>query len=274
MDTSELTHLLNEPEESIDLGRAALLLARTEYPDLDVNLELAQLDRLAAEAAPYIRSQADPADRLTALRLFLADVCGFRGDEDNYYDPKNSFLNAVLERRTGIPITLAVVYMEVGRRLGVPLHGVGLPGHFLLRHGDGAEPLFLDPFNRGRTVTANDCRELVSRMYQGQLEFREEFLSAVDKRYILLRMLNNLRGIYLNAQQHRKALEVLEMILAINPASADDLKLRGVIHYRLGQHQQARRDLESYLFLCPDAPDAKDVKETLAELGKLSAMLN
>lgn len=274
MDTDELARLLEQPEESIDLGRAALVLARTEYPDLDLQAEVARLDALAVQCAPYVESQPEGLNRLGGFRSFLADVCGFRGNEEDYYDPKNSFLNSVVERRTGIPITLSVVYIEVGRRLGIPLHGVGLPGHFLVKYPGEHQPLYLDPFNGGRTTTAAECREMVGRMYQGQVEFREEFLSAVDKRYILLRMLNNLRGIYLNTHQHRKALRVLDMILSINPASADDLKLRGVIHYRLQQHQQARRDLEAYLFLCPEAADAKDVKDTLAELRRLSAMLN
>ena len=221
---SDIGGLLDQPEPDIDLGRAALLLARTEYPDLDLETEIGRLDRLAAQSAPLVKSEADPAARVGALRHFLAGICGFHGNEDDYYDPKNSFLNHVLERRTGIPITLSVVYMEIGRRLGVPLSGVGLPGHFLVKYAESGNAFFLDPFHGGRTVTPQGCRELVAQMYQGEIRFQDVFLAPVDKKYIVIRMLNNLRRIYLGQRQLRKALAVVEMILAIQPASAGDLK--------------------------------------------------
>ena len=221
-----------------------------------------------------VRKETDPAGRLAALRSFLAESCGFHGNEQDYYDPKNSFLNQVLDRRTGIPITLSLVYIEVGRRLSLPLHGVGLPGHFLVKYQDAEDILFLDPFHEGRAITSDDCRQMVARMYEGQIEFRDDFLEAVSKRHILHRMLNNLRGIYLQRRQLRKALSVVEMILAISPDSADDLRQRGVLHFRLHNYRQARLDLESYPFLNPEAPDAEEVKQTLNELKKLSAMLN
>ncbi len=164
--------------------------------------------------------------------------------------------------------------MEVGRRLGIPFSGVGLPGHFLVKSQGLGAGFLLDPFNGGRTVTRSDCREIVERMYQGRLEFRYEFLAAVDKKYIVVRMLNNLRGTYLQHRQYRKALGVVETLLAINPASTEDIKLRGIIHYRLQNHKQAREDLESYLFLSPEASDAGEVKETLTEMKRISAMMN
>jgi regulator of sirC expression with transglutaminase-like and TPR domain len=271
---SDLARLFEQPEEAIDLGRAALLLARTEYPELDLEAELARLDALAREAEAHVGAQPDNTGRLAALCFYLADVCGFQGNEHDYYDPKNSFLNQVLERKTGIPITLSVLYMEVGRRLGLPLFGVGLPGHFLLKYQDSRQAMFLDPFHGGRRITAADCRDMVTQMYDGQIAFQEAFLAAVTKKYILLRMLNNLRGIYLNHQQLRKALEVVEMILSLEPDSGADLKQRGLIHFRLRHYAQARRDLENYLLLAPGAPEAEDVKQTLAELQRFSAMLN
>ena len=274
MEGTELGRLLAQPEGKIDLGRGALLLARTEYPDLDVDAELARLDRLAVEATPAVEAQQDAVWRVSALRSFLAGDCGFRGNEQDYYDPKNSCLNQVLESRTGIPITLSVVYMEVGRRLGLPLFGVGLPGHFLVKHQARGQTLFLDPFHEGRTVTPAECREMVETMYQGKVPFQTSFLAAVDKRYILLRMLNNLRGIYLHRQQLQKALRVVEMILVITPDSAEDFKQRGLIHYRLKNYRQARQDLESCLFLSPRADGAEEVQKTLQELKRFSAMLN
>ena len=270
----ELGRLLGQPEDKIDLGRAALVVARTEYPDLDVDAGVARLDEMADQASAHVSIQPDAASRVSALRAFLAGVCGFRGNEEDYYDPKNSFLNDVLERRLGIPITLSVVYMEVGRRLGMTLFGVGLPGHFLVKYQDRHGRFFLDPFRGGRSVTSADCREMITRMYQGQIDFQDEFLAAVDKRYILMRMLNNLRGIYFHRRQPAKALAVVEMVLAIEPASGDDLKQRGILHYQLHNYRQAREDLEAYLFLNPEARDSQQVKQTLAELKKASAMLN
>ena len=271
-DTAGLSRLLEQPEDCIDLGRAALALARVEYPDLNVSAELARLDELALRAAPRVKADADPAGRVAALRSFLAGECGFRGNEEDYYDPGNSLLNEVLGRRTGIPITLSVVYMEVSRRLGIRLRGVGLPGHFLVRSDD--PPLFLDPFHGGRIVTAADCRRMIERMYQGQMEFRAEFLAPVSAKYIVLRMLNNLRGIYLDRQQLPKALAVVEMALEITPDSPDDLKQRGLLHYRLHHNRQARADLESYLFLNPRSADAAEVKRMLQEMKRAAARLN
>jgi len=271
---NDLGRFLQQPEEEVDLGWAALLLAQTEYPDLDLKSELARLDALAEQAAPYAGAAGNAAGRLQGLRLFLADICGFHGNENDYYDPKNSFLNEVLDRRTGIPITLSVLYIEVGRRLGLPLYGVGLPGHFLVKYQYGNQAIFLDPFHGGRTLDAPECREIVERMYQGKIRFRDEFLAAVDKKYIVLRMLNNLRGIYLEQRQYRKALAIMEMVLAIAPDSADDLKQRGLIQYRLRNFKQARQDLETYLFLHPKAADSQEVQEIVTGLKRVSAMLN
>ncbi len=270
----DLGRLFQQPEGKIDLGWAALLLAQTEYPDLDLKSQMARLDALASQAAPYVRPAGDAAGRLQGFRLFLAEICGFHGNENDYYDPKNSFLNQVLDRRTGIPITLSVLYIEIGRRLGLPLYGVGLPGHFLVKYQDARHVMFLDPFHSGRTLDPAECREMVERMYQGQIRFREDFLAAVDKKYIVLRMLNNLRGIYLEQRQYRKALAIVEMVLAIAPDSADDLKQRGLLQYRLRNFKQARQDLETYLFLHPKAVDSAEVQEIVTGLKRVSAMLN
>jgi regulator of sirC expression with transglutaminase-like and TPR domain len=274
-DERTLLQVLDQPDDQIDLGRAALLLARCECPGLDVERELARLEALAEAARLPLSIHKASLDRVKALRLFLAETCGFRGNEQDYYDPKNSCLNHVLDRRVGIPITLSVLYMEVGRRLGAPLAGVGLPGHFLLKYYDSNDDaLFIDPFHGGRFVDSSGCRDLVRRMYEGRLSFHPSFLEPVDKRYIVLRMLNNLRSIYVHGQQFSKALRVIEMILAITPASSDDLKQRGLIHYKLGHYKQARQDLEACLFLNPQSADAEAIQQTIAELKRLTAMLN
>ena len=273
-EAQELARLFQVPDERVDLGRAALLLARAEYPELDLNAELTRLDELAQRGRPHVRAELPAAARVDGLRAFLAGVCGFRGNEHDYHDPTNSFLNRVLDRRIGIPISLSVVYIEIGRRLGVPLFGVGLPGHFLVKYQDRERRMFLDPFHGGRTVTLSGCREIVERMYEGQVQFREDMLAAVEKRYILARMLSNLRAVYLEQRQLRKAVDIVEMLLALNPASADDLKMRGLLCYQLGRRGQSRQDLEAYLFLNPHASDAGQIKQVLQELKRVSARMN
>lgn len=269
-----MKRLLEQPEEEIDLGRAAMLVARVEYPDLDVAGELRGLDALAADAAGHVGSHKDAAGRVRALRAFLAESCGFHGNESDYYDPRNSFLNDVLARRTGIPITLSVIYMEIGGRLSMPFCGVGLPGHFLVKYQDQEMQQILDPFHGGRPMTAGACREMVIRMFQGQIEFQDAMLAPVSKKYILLRMLHNLCSAYLRGGQWQKVLAVLEMLLEIDPGSSEDWKQRGLIHYKLRNYRQARRDLETYLFLRPAAADSEKVKQTLAGIQRVCAMLN
>ncbi len=273
-EAQELARLFQMPDERVDLGCAALLLARAEYPELDLPAELARLDDLARLAAPFLPPGLPVALRLDGLRAFLGEQCGFHGNEHDYYDPANSFLNRVLDRRIGIPISLSVLYMEIGRRLGVTLFGVGLPGHFLVKYQDREQCLFLDPFNSGRTLTPAGCREMVERRYEGQVEFKDDMLAALEKRSIVARMLANLRAIYLEQRQLRKAVAVVEMLLALNPASADDLKIRGLLHYQLGRRRQSRQDLESYLFLNPQASDAGQIKQVLQELKRVSALTN
>lgn len=273
-ESQELARLFKLPDERVDLGRAALLLARAEYPELDLNAEMARLDELARQAAPFVREGLPAAVRVDGLRAFLGGICGFHGNENDYYDPTNSFLNRVLDRRLGIPISLSVLYMEIGRRLGVTLCGVGLPGHFLVKYQDRKQRLFLDPFHGGRALTPDGCREIVERRYEGQVRFQQDMLAAVEKRYIVVRMLANLRAIYLEQRQLRKAVAVVEMLLALNPASADDLKLRGLLHYQLGRRQQSRQDLEGYLLLNPQAADAGQIQQVLEALKRQSARMN
>jgi regulator of sirC expression with transglutaminase-like and TPR domain len=269
-----LARLLDGEEDQIDLGRAALRLARLEYPDLDIEAEASRLDVLAAEAGRVAGTQEAPAERLAALRFFLSETCGFCGNEHDYYDPKNSFLNDVLDRRTGLPITLSVVYMETARRLGLVLFGVGLPGHFVVKHQDTGGVQFLDPFHDGRTLSVADCRRIVSEISGGGIEFREDMLAAVPKKHIVLRMVNNLRGVYLQRRQFRKVLALVEVAMALEPGSSEDLKQRGLLHYQLRNYRQARLDLGAYLSAGPQGPDTEEIRETLAGLRRLSAMLN
>lgn len=262
-------------DEAIDLGAAALALARIEYPQLDANAYLTRLDTLAGRAAAGLRANPSSRETIAMLNRVLFDEEGLRGNRDDYYDPRNSFLNDVLDRKLGIPITLSVIYMEVARRIGFPVAGTAMPGHFLLKHYDVLlGELVIDPFNRGRMLTINDCQARIKEIYHGALEFQPEFLQPVTKREILTRILNNLRQIYFTNRDFRKGLMVLDLLLAIPPRSPEMLRERALVRLNLDQYVGAARDLANYLKLQPDAPDAEDVKETLDMVRQLLARLN
>ncbi len=261
-------------EGGLELDRAALLIAAEEYPALEVESYLHRLDLIAVEAKAHVMTLADPAMRVMVLAQFLSEELGFRGNAENYYDARNSFLNEVIDRRTGIPITLSVVYLEIARRLGLSLYGVGLPGHFILKYVENGEEFYLDPFHRGQLLTEAGCREIVEQMYKGQLEFRSEFLAAVTRKQILTRMLQNLKMIYTRQRDHSKTLGVIERILLIEPDSVAEIRDRGLVQLGLHRYAQSLADLEEYLRLAPSAPDAAEVKERITQLRQKQARLN
>ncbi len=262
-------------DERIDLTRAALIIARTEYPELDLNPYIARIAGMAARVRERVPEIGDPGETIAALNTVLFDEEGFRGNRDDYYDPRNSFLNDVLDRRLGIPITLALVYMEVAARTGLPLFGVGMPGHFLLKHYDieGRE-LLLDPFSRGRILSATDCQRRLDEIYAGQLPLQPEYLMAVSRRQMLTRMLNNLKTIYLSARNFRKALPVVDLVLAIYPRSPEDVKQRAFLRYSANDLRGAATDLETYLKMSPDASDADEMRHTALSIRRTLAMMN
>ncbi len=270
----ELERIFEAPLHRVDLGRAALVLARIEYPDLDVDSYLKKLDQFANEAPSPPESCYDPERVIDALHRYFFDDLGFNGNEDDYYDPRNSFLNDVIDRRTGIPITLSVIYLEVTRRLGLPFYGVGLPGHFLLKYDDGRRATYIDAFHRGRILDRGECQALAASLRGEEALPSESDLRAVDSRQILIRMLNNLRNIYLNSRQYRKGLPVLDAIVALAPGAADELKHRAWLHYELGQWKQARQDLETYLSVRPDAQDAADARKWIERIRRGQATMN
>ncbi len=262
-------------DESIDLTRAALIIARTEYPDLDLSPYIARIQGLAARVRERIPDPGDPGETIAALNGVLFDEEGLRGNRDDYYDPRNSFLNDVLDRRLGIPITLALVYMEVAGRVGFPLLGVGMPGHFLLKHYDveGRE-LLLDPFSRGRILSTADCQRQLDEIYAGQLPLEPGYLMAASRRQMLTRMLNNLKSIYLSARNFRKALLIVDLVLAIYPRSPEDVKQRAFLRYSANDLRGAATDLETYLKMSPDASDADEMRHTALSIRRTLAMMN
>jgi regulator of sirC expression with transglutaminase-like and TPR domain len=211
---------------------------------------------------------------IAALNYVLFSRHGFRGNRDDYYDPKNSFLNELIERKIGIPITLSVLYMEVARRIGLGVDGVGFPGHFLVKAVCADDEVVIDPFDGGEVRSREDLEALLKQMYGGKLDFRSDFLAAVSNKQILQRMLNNLKVIYVKANDLIKTLAVLDRLLILDPASAEDTRDRGVIYTRLECFGQAKDDFERYLQLAPDADDSAAVREQLVELAKRVVLIH
>jgi regulator of sirC expression with transglutaminase-like and TPR domain len=262
-------------DERIDLVRAALTIAQTEYPHLDANSYCKRIEDLAGRVKRLIPDVGDPSESILALNRVLFEEEGFRGNQQDYYDPHNSFLNDVLDRKRGIPITLAVVYMEVARRVGFPLVGVGMPGHFLLKHYDAeGREILIDPFNRGGILTAKECQRRLDEIYGGQMPLQPQFLMAVSRRQVLVRMLNNLRSVYLSVRNFRKALPIVDLILAIYPRSPEDVKQRALLRWSVGQTRGALADLEAYLKMSPDASDADEIRQTAASIRRMMATMN
>lgn len=252
------------PENGIDLGEAALWIAAEEQPGLDPNPWLERLDDLGERLQVRLRGVRDELGRLALLTDLVFEEEGLRGNADDFYDPRNSYLNEVLERRLGIPITLAVVCLEVGRRAGVLLEGVGFPGHFLLRLAHHPQVL-IDPFDGGRLLTGDDCQEMLERMTRGSKGFDPRLLRPAGPRQILQRMLNNLRGIYIHRGDLERTVAVLDRLLLLDPEDPTPLRDRGLLHVRWGDPFQGITDLEGYLDADPEAEDSEEVTEVLIE---------
>lgn len=260
------------PEAEIDLARAALLIAKPEYPGLNLERYLHRLDRIAAEAR--VAGSRDALRRLHRLREFLFEEAGFRGNAEEYFDPRNSCLNEVLDRKLGIPITLSLVLMEVGRRLGLPIQGIGLPAHFIVGIEINGCQILLDPFHGGTVLTAESAQELVSRVLGRRVTLQAEHFVPVTKRQLLARMLNNLKAIYWRTREWEKALRMVERLLVLEPEAPGEIRDRGVILANLGELPRAVRDWEHYLNHQPAAPDAETVRTHLRRARQTLATLN
>ena len=246
---------VERPDEELDLAETALLIAQAEYPHLDRGRYLRLLDKLAMEAKRRTSDAMGPYGMVNALSEYLFDEEGFRGNEDDYYDPRNSFLNDVLERKLGIPITLSLVYMEVGRRLELPIVGLGIPGHFLVKYRAPEEEIIIDPFHRGIILSEEECADLLTRSSGEAIPFQPNYLAPVAKKQILTRMLNNLRSIYLSREDHHRALGIVEHLLLIEPYDHRNVRDRGLLRLSTGDLKGALADLEMYLAVSPNASD-------------------
>ena len=262
----ELADLLARHDESVPLDVAALQLAMVEYPNITVEPFRELLDSYARELSQRVSASADGEEYVGTFTEYMFDELGFEGNEDDYYDPANSCLNEVLTRRKGIPITLSVVAIEIGRRLERPVYGIGLPGHFIVKYDDGVFSTYIDPFNSGHLLLERECFDLARRATGLQVPADPALLAPVSTRQIILRMLNNLRSAYFLRQEPRKALTVLDLLIQADPSSAEEYKQRGIFRARLHLYQSARSDFERYLQLAPDAPDREEVAKQLESL--------
>jgi regulator of sirC expression with transglutaminase-like and TPR domain len=260
---------MSRPEPQIELDRAALTIAVAEYPRLDVERYLQRLDQMAAELRPRL-SPEEPAERLVAqLNAYLFGEQAFLGNSASYYDPRNSYLNEVLDRRTGIPITLSLVYMEVARRVNLPVEGVGMPGHFLVRCRGGSDELLIDPFTGGAILTVQDCAERLREVYGGTLRFTPDLLRSAGRREIASRMLANLKGAYLRRGDLSRALRVVTWGLACDPRLHESIRESALLRFRLGDFKGAIQDLERYL---ETAPTDKLAEQTRAQLKQIEQL--
>jgi regulator of sirC expression with transglutaminase-like and TPR domain len=277
----EFSRLASSPDR--DLATPALMIARLECPQLDPAPYLRQLDAMGAAARDRLVSSGCLEDVRTTetavdvLNAYLFDEQGFSGNRDRYEDPNNSFLNEVLERRTGIPITLALVYMEVSRRAGIDIDGVNFPGHFLMR----CAPMILDPFHRGARLSEHDCRRLLERHVGEEAAFDPALLAPATKQQMLTRMLLNLKRIYVRLHSFPQARNVTELLLAVDPPGLAELRDRGLLAYHMNDFSAALRDLQQYLHFSAGSPvdeegrsDHEQLWEHVKTLRRRMASLN
>lgn len=259
------------PDHKIDLAEAALLIAQEEYPDLRISDYLARLNELAAQARTVIGSVRSATEQVERLNHFLFVESGFVGNDKRYYDARNSYLNEVLDRRTGIPISLSVVYCEVAKRLGLPVCGVSFPGHFLVKYAGDTE-IIIDAFF-GEVIDQRECERRLVGIYGPQVRFDKRYLRPASTREILVRLLSNLKEIYVEKHDAMRALACVERILLLTPDSPTDLRDRGILYQRLECFGSALRDLERYLALSPQDGAADAIREILPELQRQAAHL-
>ncbi|MBI2808785.1 MAG: transglutaminase family protein [Planctomycetes bacterium] len=267
-----LEALSRDPCAPLDLAEVALLLARDEYPVLDVDAHLGELTAMAREVQPYLRGHL--AHQVQGLCRYLFHEMGFRGNPADYYDPRNSYFNQVLERRVGIPISLSAVAMAVGQRAGLTIAGIGLPGHFIVKAIDGTREIIIDPFDGGRILSRADCEQLIHHatgvvVLPGMLE-----LTPIPLGLMIQRMLNNLRTIYQKGQDWPRAVRTLERLRQLSP---DDIALRrdlGICRLHNDQPGKAIDHLQAYLHAAGDAEDRAGIEKLLSIARKMIARWN
>lgn len=261
--------LAQADDAEVPLFEAALVLARDEYPGLRVRHCLEQMQQLEAGLQEALgAAEDDVLARLRALNRFLFDTQGFSGNFLDYYDPRNSYLNDVLDRKLGIPITLSVLYVELGRRIGVELDGVSFPGHFLVRMDVEGGLIVLDPYHRGKSVGSDELK-LRARAMVGHDEPDDnalyQMLKPAQNKAVLVRMLHNLKALYAERKELDKALRCADRIVRLDP-QPNEIRDRGLLYQAIGAQAAAARDFAAYLEHGKEASDAEKIEEALREL--------
>ena len=260
--------------EPLDIVEVSLAVAAEEYTDLDVEREAGRVRLIAAEGSRRAFELANPFARLDALRGYLFEELGFRGDHDDYNDPRNCYINEVLDRRMGIPITLSILFMEVAAAAGFEARGIGLPGHFIVGVRYDGRDLLVDPYHGGVIVSEEDCRDLVKRTTGRPSLFKRHLLEGTSTRQMVARLLLNLKHVYLEKQDYGRALSVVERILLLSPRDSTEIRDRGLLQAHLGRAGEAIVDLETYLARTPGAPDADSVRGRVNWLRRKLSDLN
>ena len=271
-----LTEIIGGAEGEIPLTEAALLVASHRYPDLDVRHYLDVIDEFGAGVSAQITADSAPVEKVAALNRYLFDELGFAPNAQDYYDPRNSLLNEVMERRTGIPITLSLVYMAVGNCLGLALNGVCYPGHFLVKCELPDGMIVLDPFFKGQSLGLADLQRLLRETQGGEVSraIVAGLLVAASKREILLRMLRNLKAIYLRNQDLDNALTIMNWIVAADPRQGPEIRDRGMVYHEMECFRAAASDFERYLELAPGCSDGDGIRHRLLQLRRSVSLLN
>jgi len=259
---------IHQPEAQINLAAAALYIAQEEYFTLEVESYLNALDTMADEVRERLPGESYPLRIIQTINQYLYQDLGFTGNSGNYYDPRNSFLNDVIDRRTGIPIALSLVYLEIAQRLDFPMVGIGMPGHFLIRPNYDEMEIYVDAFHNGEILFPQDCQERLSQIYGQPVELQPDFLAPIGPRQFLVRMLTNLKHIYLNQNQLAKSLAAVERILLIVPQAVGERRDRGILYYQLGRWSEACQDLEAYLASSLQARDGELIRKLLNRMGR------
>lgn len=266
----ELAQLEND---QIDLAKGALLIAKDAYPDLDIEVYLQRLNQIAAELQSQIDEEVDTSEQIHHLNRYLFEVQGFSGSsQENYYNARNSYLNDVLERKIGIPIALSIVYMEIGKRIGLPLVGVGFPGHFIVKHRD--LEIVIDPFEKGQILSDEDLSERLTQLFREPVSVHPRFLQAVTNKEILARMLRNLRQIHFREGEYEKAVRTAEQITWLAPKSAQDYRDLGYLYYQVNAYGKSLAAFNTYLYLSDDPPDQEEISRNIRVLAQQIAKLN
>lgn len=254
---------VNQADDKISLAKAGLFYAQAEDLNLDVDHYIQVLDNMAEEIEKRLPEKLYPLKVIKTINKYLFTDLGYTGNNQTYYDPRNSFLNDVIDRRTGIPITLSVIYLEIAKRIDFSMEGIGMPGHFLIRPNFEESGIFVDAFNQGEIMFEQDCLTKLQKLYKRQVTLEPNLLATVSNKRILARMLTNLKYIYLSNNQLSKSLDIISGILLLFPGNPKELRDRGLIYYQLDQPKQAYQDLEYYLTILPNAEDATIIRKLL-----------